>query len=61
MGRKEDWDDVVEFDKKIRNIDPRAKQFLHRSCKPIDEVDFRNLEDMGQLSFLDECDGMCGV
>ena len=38
------------------------KQYMHRSCQPIDEVDFRNLEDMGQLNFFNnECEGMCGV
>jgi hypothetical protein len=39
----------------------KQEQFVHRSCKPLDEVDFENAEDKGQLSFLDECDGMCGV
>lgn len=37
------------------------KQFMHRSCKPLDEVDLSTAEDHGQLSFLGECDGMCGV
>ena len=37
------------------------KQYLHSKKIPLEEVDLRNDEDMGQLSFLDECDGMCGV
>ena len=37
--------------------------YLHKSCVPLDQVDFRSAEDRGQgvLSFDDECDGMCGV
>jgi 3'-phosphoadenosine 5'-phosphosulfate sulfotransferase (PAPS reductase)/FAD synthetase len=58
--------EAVEFDHAIRNKGQMAalKQelFVHRSCKPLDEVDFRNLEDMGQLNFFnDECEGVCGV
>ena len=54
--------DAVEFDKKIRNLPTfKQEQYVHRSCKPLDQVDFDNAEDKGQLSFLDECDGMCGV
>jgi len=59
--------DAVDFDKAARKdgaILPgmRSQLFLHRSCKPLDEVDFRNLEDKGQLNmFNNECEGMCGV
>ena len=37
--------------------------FLHNSRKPLDTIDFRNDVDKGQtlLSFMDECEGMCGV
>jgi len=37
--------------------------YLHRSCKPLDEVDFDNEEDKGQLGFdfQSECEGMCGI
>ena len=39
-----------------------SKQFIHRSCKPLRDVDFRTMEEMGQLNFFnDECEGMCGV
>ena len=42
--------------------DSRMKQYLHRSCKPLRDVDFRTMEEMGQLNFFtDECEGMCGV
>lgn len=55
--------DAVDFDKQIRTPKNLTDQlFLHRSRKPLDEVDFRNLEDMGQLNmFNDECEGMCGI
>jgi len=59
--------DAVEFDKAIRHNGAKFRkmnnqQYLHRSCRPLDEVDFRNLEDKGQLNmFNNECEGMCGV
>jgi len=38
------------------------KIYLHRDCKPIDEVDLREKDDQtGQYSLLDECEGMCGI
>ena len=60
---KVSWNDAVDFDKKLRNRDTKFKhdQYLHRSCLPLDEIDFDNAEDKGQLSFLGECEGMCGV
>ena len=40
----------------------REKQYVHRSRVPLGKVDFRNLEDLGQLNlFNNECEGMCGV
>ena len=66
---------AVEFDKAIRHGTVRgvnAPVYLHRSLKPLDEIDFRNAEDMGQENlfggdphdergFAVECEGMCGV
>ena len=60
MNDQTSWDDAVDFDRAIRNLAPQT-QYLHNKKIPLDEVDLRNDEDMGQLSFLDECDGMCGV
>ena len=59
----ESFADAVEFDRAFRSGGKfREERFLHRSCKPLSEVDFRNLEDMGQLNFFgNECEGMCGV
>jgi len=59
---------AIEFDKKIRakflKYDKlKMPVFLHKSCKPLDEVDLDTPEDKGQLSwdFQSECEGMCGV
>lgn len=35
--------------------------FFHRSCVPIDQADLSTPEERGQMSFLDECAGVCGV
>ncbi len=57
------WEDAVAVDKLIRDGGRNgAKQYMHSSLKPLDEIDFRNLEDKGQLNmFENECEGMCGV
>ena len=53
---------AVEFDHAIRRQNGAEQQFVHRSCQPLDEVDLRNLEDLGQLDFFtNECEGFCGV
>ena len=50
-------DDAIREDEKFK-----FKRFMHRSCKPLRDVDFRTMEEMGQLNFFtDECEGMCGV
>lgn len=39
-----------------------SKIFLHRSCTPLDTVDFSTEEERGQINmFNNECEGMCGV
>jgi len=45
------WKDVVEVDGIIRTGRPDGEQFLHRSGKPLAEVDFRTPEEKGQLTF----------
>lgn len=52
---------VLAFDDSIREL-PRmhSQTFLHRSCKPLREVDLDTQSD--QLDFfLNECEGMCGA
>ena len=58
--------DAVMVDGAIRPGIPQARKptewFLHRSMKPLAEVDLSNAEDRGQLNlFVNECEGMCGV
>ena len=73
-GDQDEWKEIVAMDRAIRNQE-RFKEknkdqevideiFLHRSCLPIDEVDFENEKNKDQLDFnfgmLNECEGMCG-
>lgn len=56
----DEWKDVIEFDKMIRRRGGvRGDLFLHRSCKPLDEVDFSTPEDHGQSNWLNDCGGEC--
>jgi hypothetical protein len=59
----EEFADAIEVDRAIRNQSGfRGEQYMHRSLMPLEEVDFRTAEEMGQLNmFLNECEGMCGV
>lgn len=54
---------AVEFDENIRNIHPdkSSKYFVYQGKVPLKDADLATAEDKGQLNFLDECDGMCGV
>lgn len=63
LTRPEEFADACEADDAIRNCGGmRGKVYLHRSCQPLRDVDFRNDFDKGQLSlFSNECSGMCGV
>jgi hypothetical protein len=57
-----DWHKAVEVDNLIRGVRPPYDLFLHRSCKPLEEVDLSTPEDHGQLRLWDEeCSGICGV
>lgn len=65
------WARAVEIDRVIRCHGSRAseghrdKLYLHRSCQPLEEIDFeKRLADKAsqyqQLGFWQECEGMCG-
>ena len=59
-----EWADVVLFDKQLRNKKTKfnSELYLHKSCKPLDEVDLRTEEERGQYTLFDnECEGMCGL
>lgn len=65
----EEFQKAIEFDYKLRQAHRDHNEtmdmdvFLHRSCKPLDQIDFDNDEDKGQMTwdFQAECDGMCGL
>ena len=63
--RKNEFEEAVNFDKRIRigSKKIRDKIYLHRSCKPLDEIEFNKKEDDSQLDMFSHlCDeGMCGV
>jgi hypothetical protein len=58
---------AVEFERRVQEVKATTENFastpfLHRSCVPLDQIDFRNDIDRGQLTLWDdECEGMCGV
>lgn len=65
-----EWQRLIHFDRRIRELQGAVDNgaritgtlYVHRSCKPIDEVDLRTAEDAGQMNlFGEECAGMCGV
>ena len=55
------WKTSIEVDRAIRDSSHRGwkdKLYLHRSCKPLDEIDFND----DQLDMFDnDCDGHCGL
>lgn len=64
---KEEFASCVDLDRRLRvtNGSPhrlKGELFLHKSGKPLSEVDFSTEEERGQLNmFNNECEGMCGV
>lgn len=61
--RPDEFEDACRFDETMRNPDGlRGEFFLHRSCKPLREVDFRTRDErMGQLTLLGCDSGHCFV
>lgn len=57
----ESWNDAVLLDEKIRKM-PKLKSqcFLHKSCKPLKEVDL-NENQLNFDDFINECEGFCGI
>jgi len=63
INSPDEFAEAVKFDGAMRNATPCPDPvFVHRSLMPLGEVDFRNIEDRGQLNmFNNECEGHCGV
>jgi len=63
----EAWQRAVQFERDLQRVkggtdNMQAVPFLHKSLKPLDEVDLLTLEDHGQMGLWgEECEGMCGV
>jgi hypothetical protein len=63
----EEFAKAVKFEGEMQNAYRQIRQirqipFLHRSCVPLDQVDFSTDEDHGQqVMFGNECEGLCGV
>lgn len=56
------WEKAVQHDREIRNLSMQGEKrpaYLHRSLKPLDEVEFLD-DKIGDL-FDEECEGHCGV
>lgn len=64
---KDEFQDAVRFEKELQSAltnvsSMNGKPWLHRSMKPLSEVDLSTEEDRGQLSlFNNDCEGHCGV
>lgn len=70
-----EFERAVQFERAVRSVKARSQNmesvpYLHRSCIPLDQVDFRPKDEIaGQKSIFDgednewnsECEGMCGV
>ena len=68
--RPDEWADACAFDEALRTMPPRRGErgeitkhrYLHRSRRPLREVDLSTLADHGQGDLFDaECSGVCGV
>jgi len=60
MSGNGDWAKAVEIDRALRDKRSGYRCYLHRSCQPLESVDFRNEQDHGQLELWgEECTGMC--
>lgn len=63
----DEFADAVEVDRRLRDrpseeYRTRGTLYLHRSGKPLSDVDFSTAEDRGQGNmFNNECEGICGV
>jgi hypothetical protein len=59
----DEFSDAITIDRAIRHqAGFRGEQFMHRSLKPLDEVDLSTWAERGQPDlFGEECEGMCGV
>ena len=58
---EQEWLEACEFDEKIRKgiSGTTDELYLHSDLVPLRDVDLSTDVDRGQMTFLDECDGVC--
>lgn len=59
--RPDEFADACDFDDAMRSARPGYTTYLHSARIPLRQVGVSTAEQRGQLSFVDECTGMCGV
>ena len=65
--QREEFAKAVQFERDLQAAKASSENFastpfLHKSCIPLDKIDFRSDIDHGQMTMWDdECEGMCGV
>lgn len=59
----EEFADAVDFEREVQShgLGLFGTPYLHADRVPLDQVDLSTPEDRGQLSFINECEGICGV
>jgi len=59
----DEFADAVAWERELQQhgLNLEATPYLHRQRVPLDQVDLSTPEDRGQMTFDDECAGMCGV
>lgn len=58
------FQEAVDFDYAIRDMTMAGREqpgYVHRSCQPLDEVEFQTGDENQIDLFTMECEGMCGV
>lgn len=60
----EEFAKAVDFDHAVREMTMRGGEqlgYIHSSCQPLDEVEFKEADPNQVDMFSNECEGMCGV
>lgn len=58
----DEFADAVKYEQEIQaTVQTIGVPYLHRQRVPLDQVDLTTHEDRGQMTFDDECAGVCGV
>lgn len=65
LNDPESFADAVAADHALREHGPakgmRRKEYMHRSCIPLGDIDFVARTGEAQIDFTDECSGTCGT